>query len=156
MSRILVTLAAAALALSACSSDSTGPTPPPGLPGAYALQAAPGATLPQYIYSWNNVTTETPRDSGSVYLEADTLVITADGHYQHAMTVIARQGTVVVARTRYGDHGLWTRTGDAVHFESEYIENVTFDAVVGADGVLATSSDLIGDGPHFAFLLKKF
>ena len=36
----------------------------------------------------------------------------------------------------WGDRGIWTRQGDTIHFESDWIQNVAFDAELASDGTL--------------------
>lgn len=151
---ILSSLGAIALALAACSSDSsTGPETSPGILGTYVLQTANGAQPPVLLYSYQGG--ENPADSGSVYVRGDTLTVGADGTYRQSSWFVGRQGATVIGTAHWGDHGVWTRQGNTLHFDSGYIEDVAFDATLTPQGQLATTRDILGDGGTAAYVLRR-
>lgn len=133
----------AALTLAGCSAGEG--TAPPKTGNRYIVETANGSPPPAIIATWNTGGT-TLVDTGSVYLTGDTLTVDPDGTYRESAWLEGRSGTLLLGRQRWGDNGIWTRTGDTLHFESNYIEDVAFDATVPAPGTLATSRDLRGEG----------
>ena len=47
--------------------------------------------------------------------------------------------------TTWGDRGTWTRQGDTIHFESDWIENVAFDAQLTTDGLVVMHDFTLDD-----------
>lgn len=145
----LAAMALVALTLG-CSSD-TALTPQGGPDGTYLLQSANGATSPAYLYSWKASAT----DTGSVYILADTLEITADGKYRDNAWLETRSGNTVLGRLHEFDRGVVTRDGATLHFESNYLENVTFDATLSNDGRFATSRALLPETDPADYVLRR-
>ncbi len=136
-----------AAAAAGCSSgDSTAPV---ATGDRYIVETANGSTPPAILTTWNTGGTAVG-DTGTVYLTADTLTVSADGHYRESAWIEGRSGSLLLGRQRWSDHGIWTRSGDTLHFESEYIENIAFDATVPAIGQLQTTRDLRGQGEGIA------
>ena len=150
--RTIIFATLAALAGASCSAgDNTGPA---RSGDRYIVETAQGSAPPAIIATWNTGG-GTQLDSGSVFLVGDTLQLDADGHYRESAWLEGRSGNILLGRQRWADHGVWTRSGDALHFESEYLENVAFDATIPAPGELETVRDLRGEGiADYVFRLR--
>lgn len=143
MSKLVAAIIVAALAVAGCSAADVS-TPPP-TEGRYIIETANGAPAPAIVARWNTGG-GTAVDTGTVYLIGDTLVVGGDGHYQESAWYEGRSGGLLLGRQRWYDHGDWTRSGDSLHFESEYIEYVAFDAKLSGANGLATTRDLRQEG----------
>ena len=150
--RTIVFATLVALAIAGCRpGDSTGPAK---TGDRYIVETAQGSAPPAIIATWNTGGA-TQLDSGSVFLTGDTLQLDADGHYRESAWLEGRSGSILLGRQRWADRGVWTRSDDALHFESEYTENVAFDATVPAPGQLETVRDLRGEGiADYVFRLR--
>ena len=139
----MFTIIGAALAVAGCSGgDSTAPV---AGGDRYVVETAQGMAPPAIVATWNTGGS-TATDTGTVFLTGDTLTLGVDGKYRESAWFEGRSGSLLLGRQRWSDHGIWTRTGDEIHFESEYIENVAFDATFPAPGQLETARDLRGEG----------
>lgn len=142
-------LAIASAALAACSDDATAPTgrtpnPTPVAPaqpaGRWVTQSVNGGALPRELVNFAD-----DGITGRVLAIADTLTITSDGRYVQRARLRHEQSDGFVHTYWFIDHGFWTRDGDVLRFESNWIQNVRFTATLGQDGVLRVQKKLILD-----------
>ena len=75
----------------------------------------------------------------------DTLLVTADGRWVQRVRTRQVQSDGFTFTTFWGDHGTWTRQGDTIHFESQWIENVAFDAQLTTDGLVVMHDFTLDD-----------
>ena len=109
----------------------TIPTLPPSVVGTWVGQRIDGNALPARIAGGfdQGITWE-------LRVMHDSLVVTADGRWvQHVRTMQTQSDGFNFAGFWF-DRGVWTRDGDTLHFDSEFIQNVAFDAQLGSDGTL--------------------
>jgi hypothetical protein len=122
------------LLLAGAGACSDGPTTPAELAGRYPLRSVAGAPLPAPIFD-----AVVPDPGGSFRLRLDAtsgwLELTADGHYDHGVDVAVTIDGTPQPVTRWRDHGRYTVQGDTLAFASEYIQNVSFRGLAGADRV---------------------
>ena len=109
----------------------TIPNVPRSVVGIWVGQRIDGNALPARIAGGN--------DEGIIWelrVMHDSLVVTADGRWvQHVRTMQTQSNGLNFASV-WGDRGVWTREGDTLHFDSDWIQNVAFDAQLGPDGTL--------------------
>ena len=126
--------------LVACGSDgATAPRrevpPPAGSPvapvGAWASERIYGRPLPAVIAGGvhQGVTWE-------VRALYDSLIVTSDGRWRQTVLVEQVQSDGFYSRGIHGDKGIWTREGNTVRFESDWIENVSYTGRLTDDGAL--------------------
>lgn len=143
----------AALLLAAafgCTDGSvTAPVSSPGT-GVHALRTAAGADLPALVQ--RVVESETGMEM-QVYVLSDTLELDDHGRYQQRAVIEVRAGDVVIGRSRWVDRGTYTLDRGRAHFESDYLQNVTFDGVVSA-GSLRVMQDLVGEGTAVEYVFQ--
>ena len=118
---------AALLALSACS-DVPVEAEPQTAPGRYTLSGAAGQPVPAVVFD------DTIRDdSGDFHLRivatSGTLVLTETGGYEQRLEQTPYIDGQPQPRLRRTDRGAYTVSGDSLHFESSFIQNVRFTAV---------------------------
>jgi hypothetical protein len=153
---IRLMLVAAAVTLVACGDGSTGPAtdpvvvPPPG-------QQPPPAPIRSVVGRWGTHRLDDQalpaRIAGGIEdgvtweLRAvfDTLVIHADGRWEQRARVRQEQSDGVQFGGTFYDKGRWTRQGDVLHFDSEWIQNVRFDGVLSESGELVVDHDFTLD-----------
>lgn len=134
----------------ACT-DSVAPAAPgPSVAGVYALHTAAGAPPPSLIQ--HIVESETGVQM-QVYVTSDTLELEANGQYQQRAQIEVRVGSTLINRARWADHGTYVLDHGAVHFESDYLQNVTFEGSAGANRVSVTQ-DLVGEGTTVEYVLR--
>lgn len=117
--------------------------------GVHALRAAAGAPLPALVQRIVD------GDSGGemqVYVLSDTLELDG-GRYQQRARIEVRDGNVVIARSRWNDHGTYTLDRGRAHFESDYVQNVAFDGVV-SEGSVLVMQDLVGEGTRVEYVFS--
>lgn len=136
-----VAVAIVSALLVACGSDeATAPrqedppptaTPAPVPTGDWASQRIYGKPLPAVIAGGvdGGITWE-------VRALYDSLYIRPDGRWVQKVLAEQSQSDGFYARFHWGDKGIWTRDGDTLRFESEWIENVSFTARLMPDGTL--------------------
>ena len=147
--RLLAALPLSASAL-ACS-EPAAPTPaPPSVLGVYALHTAAGGAPPALIQ--HIVETETGLQM-QVYVMTDTLELDAGGQYQQRAQIEVRSGTTLVNRARWADHGTYALRNGAMHFESDYLQNVTFEGSAGTSSI-SLVQDLVGEGTTVEYVLR--
>jgi hypothetical protein len=115
----------------------------PVFEGRYLAESVAGKSIPGLLV-------EIPDSAGTiqVYLVADTLDVQAGGRYIQHAHIEGRINGQLVGQLRWSDHGVYTRDGNRVSFDSDYIENVQFQADYAADGRLHVTQDLTGEaGP---------
>lgn len=135
--------------LVACGSDeATAPDPveqlPPGqqpVAGAWASQRIDGKSLPARIAGG----TEPDGLTWEVRTVYDSLVVRADGRWVQRVRVAQTQSDGFNFSGTHADRGTWTREGNTIHFVSDWIENVAFDATLEADGTLVVMHDFTLD-----------
>lgn len=125
-----------------CSDDPTGPQPGPDPAlGRYALQSVDSQPLPTTIFE------ETvPSEEGDFELRIDIvggyLDVLADDRYRESLTIRAYiDGHLAPAN--WFDTGDFARVGETLRFESEHIQNLSFEAT-HEDGELDVSQDIVG------------
>jgi hypothetical protein len=75
----------------------------------------------------------------------DTLIVQANGRWvQHVRTKQTQSDGFDFAGF-WGDRGTWTRSGDTIHFESDWIENVAFDGQLTNDGLVVLHDFTLDD-----------
>ena len=137
------------LALSACSDGITGHSEFPE--GTYLLHTAAGQPAPAVIHSDIDVTTGKPLE---IRVLGDTLELFHGFYLQHARLEAYVEGQLV-SRSRWADRGLYTVTGNALHFESDYLQNVVFDGMIGAAGSISVTQNLAGEGTADEYVFKN-
>ena len=145
-SRLGLATAAAVFAFSAGCSGTTDA--PPSLAGTYLLHTAAGQPAPALIHTAVDPS-HAPID---VYVIADTLQILDGGRYIQHGRVEARVASQLVSTSRWSDHGIVTVTGNTLHFDSDYLENLTFDGTVGAGRMLSVMQNLASEGSADLYL----
>ena len=143
MMKHMTRLAAVLLAAAGCSASDVGAPASTGT--RYILETANGGVAPAIVATWNTGG-GTLTDTGTVYLTGDTLTLDADGHYSERAWFEGRSGGLLLGRQSWNDRGDWTRAGDSLHFASERIEYVAFDAFAPSADRLTTTRDLREEG----------
>jgi hypothetical protein len=147
-----VAIAIVSALLVACGSDeATAPRqeqppeteqPAPLTPvGAWASQRIDGKALPARLAGG----TEPDGLQWELRATYDSLVVRADGRWVQRVRVEQTQSDGFNFGGTYGDRGTWTRQGNTIHFESDWIENVAFDGELLADGTLVVVHDFLLD-----------
>lgn len=117
--------------------------------GVHALRTAAGGVLPALVQRIVD-------DSGSemqVYVLSDTLELDEGGRYQQRARIEVRDGDVVIARSRWTDHGTYTLDRGRAHFVSDYFQNVAFDGVASPGSILVVQ-DLVGEGTAVDYVFQ--
>lgn len=152
MSRIHSYVAALSLiagALACVDARVTAPLPSGSILGVYALHSAAGAPPPALIQ--HLIESETGRQM-QVYVMSDTLALDGNGHYLQRAEIEVRSGSTVISRAHWSDHGTYALHDGAMHFESDYLQNVRFDGTLGT-GHIALTQDLVGEGATVTYVL---
>ncbi|MFL5605673.1 MAG: hypothetical protein ACJ8AD_04435 [Gemmatimonadaceae bacterium] len=136
----------AALALAAGCRGTTDVLPPP-LEGSYVLHTAAGQPAPALIHT----AVDPSHPPIDVYVLGDTLEILDGGRYIQRGRLEARTGSQLVSTSRWSDHGVFTVDGNALHFDSEYLQNITFDGTI-ANGMLSITQNLASEGTADVYL----
>ena len=152
--RSLRTLAIAIVSalLVACGSDeATAPRqePPPGTEqpapltpvGAWASQRIDGKALPARIAGG----TEPDGLQWELRVVYDSLVVRADGRWVQRVRTTQTQSDGFNYSVTWGDRGTWTRQGNTIHFESDWIQNVAFDAELTSAGLVVMHDFTLDD-----------
>jgi hypothetical protein len=140
-----IAVAIASALLIACGSDeATAPredqppteqppveNPAPVATGSWAAQRIYGKPLPAVIAGGvdDGVTWE-------VRALYDSLIVRPDGRWVQKVLTEQSQSDGFYARGVWGDKGTWTREGNILRFESDWIENVSFTARLTPEGAL--------------------
>ena len=146
--RTLATLSIALL-LAACGSDTTQPG---ATTGTYLLVSANGQPAPALIHSGPYT------DTGGlleVHVTADTIQLLDGGRYAQRAKLEARVDGQLVSRSTWSDHGVVSRTGSLLHFDSDYLQNVAFDGTLTSAGELRVTQNLAGEGADDLYTLQK-
>jgi hypothetical protein len=109
----------------------TLPTPPSSVIGTWTSFRIDGKPLPATIAGGT--------DEGITWelrVLQDTLVIASNGRWVQRVRTRQVQSDGFNVSSVWGDRGTWTRDGDTIHFESDWIQNVAFDAELASDGTL--------------------
>lgn len=61
----------------------------------------------------------------------------------------------MAGRSRWTDRGFYSLQGSAVHFDSDYIQNVAFSGVLAAGPTLTVTQNLVGEGDDDTYVLKR-
>lgn len=158
-----VAVAIVSALLIACGSDGataprTGVTPPP----ADSLPTLPPDTTPPapspIVGTWTSVRingialpariagdTEPNGLVWEVRVLQDSLYVRADGRWVQRVRTQQVQSDGFNARGTWGDRGTWTREGNTIHFESDWIEFVAYDAHLTEDGTLVVDHNFTFD-----------
>jgi hypothetical protein len=118
----------------------TLPTTPSSVAGIWTSRLIDGKPLPTSIAGGT--------DEGITWelrVLQDTLVIAANGRWVQRVRTRQTQSDGFNFSAVWGDRGIWTREGSTIHFESDWIENVAFDAELRADGTLVVMHDFTFD-----------
>lgn len=140
----------AAVALAACTDGGTAPTRASA--AMYVLVSANDQPAPALVHDkiWPDDNEHT-----QLFVTADTIVLTADGRYtQHAVLLAYSNGSYV-GRTDRRDHGIVARSGPALHFDSNFIQNVSFDGSADEQGTLSVVQDLPLEGTTARYVLRR-
>ena len=141
--------AAAAMLLMIAACDSTTPAEPQPQPqpqpltGSWSVTHVRGSAMPgAVLYVFDPATVNGREVSVHVLVDSSRLVIEAGGRYQHQTWATEWVGEVggppVTPSVRWfhGDFGQWTRTGSALEFESEWLQNHRMTGTYADDGIL--------------------
>ena len=151
-----VAIALVSALLIACGSDEATapreakpPTPPVTLPPVDTLPVDTLPTLPSSVVgTWTSrlidgkslpASIAGGTDEGITWdlrVLQDTLVIASNGRWVQRVRTRQTQSDGFNFNSTWGDRGNWTRQGDTIHFESDWIQNVAFDAELASDGTL--------------------
>jgi hypothetical protein len=148
--RFLSAALASALTLAACGGDS--PTEASSHVGLYIMQSAAGQLAPAVIHSLVDDQTGKPIE---VFVVGDTLELKDDGTYVQRAQLEARIGGQVAGRSRWTDRGFYSKEGSAVHFDSDYLQNVAFSGALSAGPTLTVTQNLAGEGTDDVYVLKR-
>ena len=122
--------------------DTTTPAPTPSpIIGTWTSVRINGSALPARIAG----DTEPDGLVWEVRVLQDTLYVRGDGRWVQRVRTQQVQSDGFFARGTWGDRGIWTRNGDTIHFESDWIENVAYDAHLAADGTLVVDHNFTLD-----------
>ena len=128
--------------------------PAPSPVGAWAAQRIDGKAMPTLLAGG----TEPDGLQWELRATYDSLHVRADGRWVQRSRVAQTQSDGFNFSGTYADRGTWTREGSTIHFESDWIENVSFDAELQADGTLVVVHDFTlsqGDLPAFRREMKR-
>ena len=130
----------------------TIPNGAPSVVGTWVGQRIDGNALPARIAGGD--------DEGIVWelrVLQDSLVVTANGRWVQHVRTLQTQSNGLNFPGFWGDKGTWTRTGNALHFESDWIQNVAFDAELATDGTLVVMHNFTLDDnlPEFRREMKR-
>lgn len=132
--------------------DPVSPTPDSeSVPGAYALHTAAGVAPPALLEHIVESETGTRME---VYITTDTLQLIAGGRYQQRAQLEVRSGSALINRTRWADRGTYTLQNGALHFVSDYFQNVAFDGAAASRSVRITQ-DIVGEGTTSEFVFQR-
>lgn len=148
-SRFLTAALACVVALG-CAGDS--PTEASSHVGTWILQSAAGQSAPAVIHS---VVDEASGKPIEVLVLGDTLELKSDGTYVQRAQLEVRLGGVLAGRSRWTDHGLYALEGSAVHFDSDYLQNVAFSGALAAGHTLTVTQNLAREGTDDEYVLMK-
>jgi len=140
---------ACAAFITACGGDS--PTEASAHVGTYIMQTAAGQPAPALIES---VPDPESGQAIEVRVMSDTLELHADGTYRQRAHLEVRLGGQVVGQSIWSDHGDFTLANGALHFESNYLQNVAFDGALTSD-VVTLTQNLALEGANDVYVLKR-
>ena len=141
-----VAIAIVSALLVACGSDEATaprqePPPPSSVVGTWVSQTIDGKAMPARLVGG----TEPDGLTWEVRAVSDTLILQANGRWTQRVRTRQTQSDGFDFVGTHGDRGIWTRTGNTIHFESDWIENVAFDATLEDDGTLVVMHDFLLD-----------
>ena len=145
-----LTAALACVAALGCAGDS--PTEASSHGGTWILQSAAGQSAPAVIHSIVDEASGKPID---VLVLGDTLELKSDGTYVQRAQLEVRLGGVLAGRSRWTDRGFYSLEGSAVHFDSDYLQNVAFSGAVAAGHTLTVTQNLAREGTDDEYVLVK-
>lgn len=122
----------------------------PSVLGVYALHSAAGAAPPALVQRL--VESETGMQM-QVYVMSDTLELDANGRYQQRAQLEVRSGATAIAHTHWVDRGTYSVQNGAMHFDSNYFQNVGFGGTRGA-GNISLLQDIVGEGTSVEYVLQ--
>ena len=144
-----LTIALAGVVTLACAGDS--PTEAPLHTGTYIMHSAAGQQSPAVIHYLIDETSGQPIE---VLVLGDTLELKSDGTYIQRAQLEVRLGGQRAGRQRWTDRGFYALEGSAVHFDSDYIQNVAFSGTLSAGPTLTVTQNLAGEGDEDVYVLK--
>ena len=115
------------------------------------MQSAAGQSAPAVVHSLIDEPSGKPID---VLVLGDTIELKSDGTYIQRAQLEVRIGGVLAGRSRWTDRGFYSLEGSAVHFDSDYIQNVAFSGAV-AGPTLTVTQNLPREGTDDVFVLVK-
>ena len=145
-----LTVLAIAVATVACGSDAPTSTSPHV--GIYVLESAAGQPAPAVIHSLIDEATGKPLE---LFVLGDTLELKSDGTYVQRAQLQVRLGGQVAGRSRWTDRGFYALEGSAVHFDSDYTQNVAFSGALTGGPTLTVTQNLAGEGTDVVYVLKR-
>jgi len=148
--RFLAVLAITVATVTACGGDTPTSTSPHV--GIYVLESAAGQPAPAVIHSLVDEATGKPIE---VVVLGDTLELKSDGTYVQRAQLQVRLGGQVAGRSRWTDRGFYALEGSAVHFDSDYIQNVAFSGALTGGPTLTITQNLAGEGTDDVYVLKR-
>lgn len=136
------------MVLAGCS-DSTGEGNPPADPGAagtYTMNA------PVLAFEGRVIEPEQGDFDLRVVATEGTLELASDSTYEYHARLDTYVDEVLAGKQIWQDRGDWRLVGDSIHFESQYLEGLTFKGSRTAGGMELTL-DMVGEGSqaHFPF-----
>lgn len=139
MSAALVLSASAA----ACGEDPAQvPVPPSDVAATWQVTHVRDGAVPDVLYLFDPEVVDGRVVSVHFILDSAELLIRADGRYEHRVRVsewVGQPGGPPEERAfgfYHGDHGYWTRSGNDLFFESDYLQNHRMTGTIAHDGVL--------------------
>lgn len=134
-----------------CAADSPTQASPQHV-GTWILQSAAGQSAPAVIHS---VIDEASGKPINVLVLGDTLELKSDGTYIQRAQLEVRLGDVLVGRSRWTDRGFYSLEGSAVHFDSDYLQNVAFSGELTTGPTLSVTQNLAREGNDDVYLLTR-
>jgi hypothetical protein len=147
----LVPLPALLLALPACEKDDpAGPEPPTGR---YTLVETGGLTLPAVVFDVDVESEEGPFRLKYVVTEG-WIELDEDGGYRHQVKVTVTVDGYPNPRADWNDYGRYEVTEGGLHFSSDVLSPVIFDAE-HEPGEIRFTQDLTREGRPIATVYRK-
>jgi hypothetical protein len=119
--------------------------------GSYLMASANGQPAPAVIHTTTDPARGHPM---TVIVVADTLVLGLGNSYQQHAWLEARVDGQVVSTSRWTDHGFFSVQGLALHFTSDFLQNVDFTGVAGGFGGLTVTQNLAGEGTADVYVFQ--
>jgi hypothetical protein len=128
--------------------------PAPGPWGAWRAEAVGGRAIPAAVLVFDPTAVDGREVSTHFIADSAFIRLGPTGRYDHVVFYSEWEGEVggppVAKRIawRHADHGTWSRTGDALRFDSGWLQNHFMTGTFGAGGTLRVQHGLAhGDEP---------